>query len=369
MKSKKIVALALTAAMAISMASMTAFAKVDYNDGGKAGDLTVLTAEVTLTKEQYNKALAAGAILKTDADNAEAYTEEPASGTQYISIANLAKYSDLDANYKKLNTATLTFKAWGTAGSAQNLTGTGTGGADKVATDQAKTRVLLSATAKKSDDEYYTAAKLSAEYTTSSTDKDITENLKNIENDKKDEEAAKSRDEQLKAGDEANKAVDNVKTDDGPKTEKATVTGPTAIENSADLHDFKVVNKDMKDSALAWVYQVTKPAGLVDGKNARVTLEAPKGYNPKDYKVAVYHVKGYCTYEKVKGLDIAKTDVTFWANDMSPYVLVLTPTDAVAGTSTGNPSTGDFSAVPVAMLAAAALGATGFVAYKKRKAE
>ena len=52
MKSKKIVALALTAAMAISMASMTAFAKVDYTDGATPASLEKAYATLELTEDE-----------------------------------------------------------------------------------------------------------------------------------------------------------------------------------------------------------------------------------------------------------------------------------------------------------------------------
>ena len=355
MKSKKIVALALTAALTVSAASMTAFAKVEYTDGGTDASLDKVTA--TLTKDSVDAMKA----LDEDKDN-------------NITLAEFGGLKD----YTDLNTGTKTFIGWTTEEEGANAT--------KLLNDDS----VLFTIVEKEEKEYVNfgagvkgtenidkgaqTCTLYAAYKVSTDDKEIAENLKKIEERKAKQDAAKSREDHLNEEDKNHNATDNVNTGSGVETKPANVSRKTdpvdpAGDTSAN-HDLQAAGVNVGANELAWVYEVTAPDKFMSStKNARVTLNLPDGYTTSNYKVTVYHVKGWCSKQKVTGLDIGTYDVTFWANDFSPYVLILTPKGATSGSSTDNPGTGDFSAVPVALLAAAALGATGFVAYKKRKAE
>ena len=112
---------------------------------------------------------------------------------------------------------------------------------------------------------------------------------------------------------------------------------------------------------------------LYAGKNQRVTFEldgVDGGADLAKFGVSVYHIVDWCKAVKVKNVYTSGNKVYIWVDSFSPYVVTLGDGTASTGAAdASNPSTGDFSAVPVALLAAAALGATGFVAYKKRKAE
>ncbi len=335
MKSKKIVALALTAALTVSAASMTAFAGVEYDDGGKAASLENLTATVNLTQEEFDE-------LKGDDDKVS------------FDELGLKDYSDL-------NTGTKTFLGWNTeANGGSTSEGKSLPKGTDDAVDQASKEV-----------------KFKAVYSETTDDDEIAENLKKIEERKAKQDAAKSREDHLNEEDKNHNATDNINTRKGVETQPANVVRKSDTEpvdpagDTSEYHDLKAAGVNVEANELAWVYEVTAPTGFMSStKNARVQLQLPDGYTTSNYKVTVYHVKGWCTKQKVTGLDVGTYDVAFWANDFSPYVLILTPKGATStGTSTNNPGTGDFSAVPVALLAAAALGATGFVAYKKRKAE
>ncbi len=340
MKSKKLVALALTAAMTISMASTTAFAAVTYTDGGADATLEKVTAAIKITKEE-------AAELDVNGDNKITLDE-----------LNLKDYTDL-------NTGTKTFTGW-----AKSEKKSGANVAPLAGTTVVVANVKSAPTTVASG-----MNKLIATYTTTTDDEQIAKNLKAIEERKAKQDAAKTRDEHLKEEDKNHNATDNINTGTGVETKAAKVERKTApidpTDNTSEYHDLKAAGVDVDANELAWVYEVTPPDGFMKTtKNARVQLTLPEGYTTSNYKVTVYHVKGWCSKQKVTGLDVGTYDVAFWANDFSPYVLILTPKGATStSTSTNNPGTGDFSAVPVALLAAAALGATGFVAYKKRKAE
>lgn len=413
MKSKKIIALALTAAMAISMASMSVSAKtVKYNSDTDAlvpanvqatvtiptsetiekkiivnykakNDIPLGTSPVATTPISKDNLITVDAYNKLGADIAKNF--EPVEETHHI-----VKFGDIGLR-KYANTPTTTFYGWAsdkTANTAYDAV-TSTSIVNTKAWGDGKD-LKNSDKAYKNDDEIdldEKATKSGDNYTiyfytlgwTAKSDDDIKNNMKNIED--ADSAAAKKakRSAALAEKDAENSATNNVNTGKGVETKAATVGKPTAAWDTsaknvdvfeAAGHDLKVAGVgDLNKSSLAWVYDVQAPDGLISGKNARVTLDLPTGYTTSGYSVKVWHVQGWCKAERVKNLDIADGDVTFWTNDFSPFVLVLNPRDSIAGTSTGNPSTGDFSAVPVAMLAAAALGATGFVAYKKRKAE
>ncbi len=351
MKSKKIVALALTAALTVSAASMTAFASVEYTDGGSAASLDKVTAKITKDSLEATKAL-----------------DENGDGN--ITLAEFGGLKD----YTDLNTGTKTFIGWTAeeSGEEPETLLSGESVLFKIKDDKS---VFFGPAIKGAQEESDPpSCTLHAAYTTTTDDEQIAKNLKAIEERKAKQDAAKSREDHLNEEDKNHNATDNVNTGSGVETKPANVERKTdpvdpAGDTSAN-HDLQAAGVNVGANELAWVYEVTAPDKFMSStKNARVTLNLPDGYTTSNYKVTVYHVKGWCSKQKVTGLDIGTYDVTFWANDFSPYVLILTPKGATSGSSTDNPGTGDFSAVPVALLAAAALGATGFVAYKKRKAE
>lgn len=423
MKSKKIIALALTAAMAISMAGMSVSAKtVKYNTDQDALVPANVEAKVTVLESEATKVntivrYKAKSDIKLDVTGSNAASTPIVAGQEITAEAYEKLGPNAAANFEPVkedhyfvkfgdlglrtyaNTPTMTFYGWKlaaedaaydkvTSTSIVNTKNWGDGKDLKNSGDAIADSKMIDLTAgvgktvvKGTDSDGNTTYTLCfyALGWTATSDDDIKNNMKNIED--ADSAAAKKakRSAALAEKDAENSATNNVNTGKGVETKAATVGKPTAAWDTsaknvdvfeAAGHDLKVAGVgDLNKSSLAWVYDVQAPDGLISGKNARVTLDLPTGYTTSGYSVKVWHVQGWCKAERVKNLDIADGDVTFWTNDFSPFVLVLNPRDSIAGTSTGNPSTGDFSAVPVAMLAAAALGATGFVAYKKRKAE
>ena len=379
MKSKKIIALALTAAIAISAASMTAFAKeVKYNTETDVKNPEELVATVSLTKDDD---IVKSETTKTYKTTTGATLDSPITQEEYDSLG-----ADTQAKYEEDTTETkyyVLFKDLGLKKFERTITKQQFGWVKGETNDwQTDKDPAKKDSVYKDDDKVYLEVDSGDAFkdltfaTVGRTDTDndtIKKNQEAIDAAASDAKKAADRDAQLAKLDEENGATNNVNTGKGVETKKAEVSDPVAAGDVSEMwtdgHALKVAGLDASLSNLAWVYDVSKPAGLINGKTARAQLKLPSGYTTSGYKVAVYHIKGWCSAEKVKGVNVGTNDVAFWANDFSPYVLVLTPKDAVAGTSTGNPSTGDFSAVPVAMLAAAALGATGFVAYKKRKAE
>ncbi len=325
MKSKKIVALALTAAMAISMASMTAFAA----DVAPGDDQTYV---VTATK----------------ADSA---------GVKFSAIKDQLKPLD--------NTMTKEFVGWAL-----------TKGATTALTD--KSDVIKASTAAGTSVVLYPVWK-------PLSDEQIDANYKAQAEAESKADKSETREDYLKKADaEHNADGKNGYNGQGDVRVETTAVSKQKAQDVIDdfaYHACKVANVD-HNSSMVWVFDVNKINGdLYPGNNARVTLDLTKAnvkgesvnYDLNKFSVKVYHIKDWCKSYSVKGLDISNDtkDVTFWTNDFSPYVVVLSPKEATTseGKSTNNPGTGDFSAVPVALLAAAALGATGFVAYRKRKAE
>jgi LPXTG-motif cell wall-anchored protein len=336
---KKTLAIALTAAMAISAigASVSA-ASVDVKTGVEAWEQTatvkladddisgsdVLTQSSAVKNKKLGK-LSSNNIAKfigwsTEKQTGYAATDATAKYNENTTVADLVSDSVVDAT-KKENTLYPVFR-------------------------------------------YYTSEKERED--TLNGDGDINS----------DDKRAKA----LEEADKANGATDNTKKDDGGvETKQASVIGDTKNPNGLTPEDasdpftdverqhlLKICGYDNENGIIAYVYDVSAPKGLLNGKSARATLPVK---TTSGMKATLYHIVDAYSAKKVTGLNVGSKDVSFWANSFSPYVLVLTPSDSVAGTSTGNPGTGDFSAVPVALLAAAALGATGFVAYKKRKAE
>ena len=346
---KKTLALALVAAMAISMASMTAFAKVEYSDEGKT-DVSTITANVTLTDEEMAKAFpgkyvyADGKLYKYDANKEDKKGDEvEASATDTVAADKVGVTKTYD------DTPTMGFEGWEDVNMTR-AAGTWTG------TAHTKTK-------------------------TYSTDEEIEEHLKEMEKAKKDADTAKDNNDKLQKLDEkygANTKDDNTNGYDG-KTGKAVKITADAGERikkvSDDMSDF--ANHAIKvagvtdDENKTWVFDVKKTDGVFgEGNTARVEFDL--GFTDADlskFTWKVYHIEGWCKAEKVKNVEIVGNKLYVWTDKFSPFVVTRGDVNASAGADASNPSTGDFSAVPVALLAAAALGATGFVAYKKRKAE
>ena len=327
MKSKKIVALALTAAMAISVASTTAFAATV----APGDDQTYV---VTPTKAEL------------------------ASGVQFGAIKDELKPLD--------NTMTKKFAGWAlTEGATTPITKDNTQ-IIKASSPAGTSVVLYPVWTPLSDEEIDANYKAQAE-AESKADK------------------SETREEYLKKADAEHNA-DGKNGYNGQGDVRVETTAISKKKDKEEIDDFayhacKVANVD-SNSSMVWVFDVNKINGdLYPGNNARVTLDLTQAnvkgefvnYDLNKFSVKVYHIKDWCKSSSVKGLDISNDtkDVTFWTNDFSPYVVVISPKEATTseGKSTNNPGTGDFSAVPVVLLAAAALGATGFVAYRKRKAE
>jgi len=96
----------------------------------------------------------------------------------------------------------------------------------------------------------------------------------------------------------------------------------------------------------------------------------------REGKLKVYHIGSDGKSRQVTGIKSTGDGkaVTFKSGFYSEFVLTKDPNARAQageedGASGGNPATGEASTLPVAMLALAALSATGVVAYKKRKAE
>ena len=193
-----------------------------------------------------------------------------------------------------------------------------------------------------------------------------------------DEAKKKAFEDKLKAADESHNATNNHNT--GKKIETAQVdAGDPQKWATADsklyqdiYHDAKVANLGNNDVAFYYQPVGFEEGNLISGKNVRINFKLPDDYTTDNCDVTVYKVDGWCNATKVKKADMMTNgkDIYVWANSTGGrYVIALSPKGASAGSDKSNPATGDFSALPVAMLAVAALGATGFVAYKKRKAE
>lgn len=110
--------------------------------------------------------------------------------------------------------------------------------------------------------------------------------------------------------------------------------------------------------------------GLLDGKYAQVKLSVTDydlgAYQPYLYRI-VYTSSGY-KRQQVEGLDVGKKDITFYTNQLCPHVLVLVPKERLStGSEYDNPPTGDASALPVALFAAASLSGAGALVMRRKR--
>ena len=395
---KKTLALALVAAMTISMASMTAFAKdVAYSDENADTWPEKTVATVSLTKDDMTKtktitsykakeAISTTAVSKAEGDavTLEEYAklaENQSKCEPVESDAWTIKFSDLKLKTFE-NTMTKTFYGWA-VGDDANPDGDywkkdkDPKNKDKVVSDD-KDFTFVAADFD-ANDELNTPLKFCTVGRTDTTEEGIAKNLKAIEDAKNGGDAAQKEKDRLAELDKKYNADGKNAYDKEKKDVEGEVTFTEKKKAADSMDDFyyhaaKVAGVST-DADKTWVYDITMKDGqkLYEGKNQRVTVElngVNKDADLSKFGVKVYHVEGWCKATQIKNVDVKGNKVTFWTNSFSPYVITIG--DGVASTGAAdasNPSTGDFSAVPVALLAAAALGATGFVAYKKRKAE
>jgi LPXTG-motif cell wall-anchored protein len=417
---KKTLALALVAAMTISMASMTAFAKNLYSPEDDKKIPEEVTAQVVLTEKEFKdkggvvgegtKSYKLAAHKKIELSKSQDNTgDAPVDlDPEILAILDGTKLRELIADgtiieetidgaatikFEKLglktfeNTATKTFFGW-KDGTYQ------TPGTCEWKTDHdpkstvykdSDTITMTKKTETIDGDVYvYYTKDFATVGRIDTTDEAIAKNLENIENAKKDKEKAEANKKDLEKWDEEHNATNNVLKRDNDKdvldTAEARVTkmGTKWDNKKAEYwgnddycrHAAQVIGLGDDAGDIYDIYSVEAPKGFLKGKSARITLEPITIKNPGDFNVTVYHVEGWCKAKKVKDFKIIDNKIVLWGDSFSPYVVVYEAKDAAsAGSDASNPSTGDFSAVPVALLAAAALGATGFVAYKKRKAE
>lgn len=120
-----------------------------------------------------------------------------------------------------------------------------------------------------------------------------------------------------------------------------------------------------EDDEIVFVYNVRVPKDyeLITGKKMGVRLQLPSGYTTKGYIPTVFHAP-ITGVQKVENFETGAYEVMFFARDFSPYVLILSPGKV---DKYENPPTGDASAVPVALLAAASLSATGTVLLRRKR--
>ncbi|MBQ4396608.1 MAG: LPXTG cell wall anchor domain-containing protein [Clostridia bacterium] len=337
---KKTLSIALVAAMTLSAVGMSAFAGTDYNAGKVDPSLDKLYAKVDVSD--------AGKFEELDRDaNGEISYEEA-----------------LNMNYTELNTPTKTFKGW-------------------AATQNSAPSSASTSAEKKGNKDLLTAATgvfyVPAVYEVTTDDSKIKENMAAMgDNGKSLEDKLAELDKQYNA--DGNNAYNTETKKD--IAGRATVTRHLKTEDKEGdgfenyfLHAVKVAGVSDADGEKTWVFDVkmANKNKLYAGKTQRVCLEldgVDGGADLAKFGVTVYHIKDWCKAVKVKNVYTSGNKVYIWVDDFSPYAVSLGDGAASTGAAdASNPSTGDFSAVPVALLAAAALGATGFVAYKKRKAE
>lgn len=334
---KKTLALALTAAMAISAVGTTAFAA---------------KAVVPSDKSAFEKYMEVRA------------TDNESTGTA-VTLSEVKDYKDLP------NEDLYKFIGWSKTPQTQALGPTAAAPSDMITKGTPGTSTSHASVG----DKLYPVWQYWK-------DPEEKENAGNSAKDAADKAAKeKAMEDKLKAADETHNATNNYDTgkkfetkqlDAGTATkwDKANQPAATWAEIS---HDGRVA--DLGDNDTAFYYQVSTPAGqtLVTGKSARIDFKLPEEYSTDNCDVTVYKIKDWCTKEKVKKADMMLDGQKLHVWTTAPngrYVVVLSPKGASTGSSDkSNPDTGDFSALPIAMLAVAALGATGFVAYKKRMAE
>jgi len=426
---KKTLALALVAAMTISMASMTAFAKTTYNTQTNVKEPDELVATVTLTPKELAKMNYYQGVKFTVVDKT-AVNAIPALGASYNAGDALAendvkthlgetlsglidsgaikveaddssvtvKFGDL--NIKSLtDTPTQVCYGWTDEGTDNQTDANKSKAQPYWGTDDTepthKDKVYGNSnevTLKKDGDNYVGYfASVGKKLT---TDDAIKEHVEEMEKNKKDAEkaadTAKKNKDKLQELDEkygANIKDDNTNGYDEQSGKAIDITADKVTrkyfegEGKTGMDDFfthaaKIAGapagKD-DDGKKTWVYDVTKTAGkLGEGNTVRVefNLGLADDADLSKFTWKVYHIEGWCKATKVKNVEIVGNKLYAWVDSCSPFVVTRGDVNgASTGADASNPSTGDFSAVPVALLAAAALGATGFVAYKKRKAE
>jgi LPXTG-motif cell wall-anchored protein len=346
---KKTLSIALVAAMTLSAVGMSAFAGgVKYNGGGEGDKIEKLYAEIKIEGEED--------FIKYDKNHDGKLTYGEA----------------LDYNYTDLNTPTKTFRGWvATKDSIAGAKAEITTDADKKVIDK---EAVIATSGNPKATVYVAAA-----YTVTTDDSKIKENMEKINAGKDTSEADKLAELDKKYNADGKNAYGKDKKDvEGAVTIMRHTKKETDIGGAGENyfnHARKVAGVSEDDGVKTWVFDVQMLDGqkLYSGKNQRVCLElegVDGGADLNKFGVTVYHIKDWCKAEKIKNVYTKGNKVYFWNDEFSPYVVSLGDGAASTGAAdASNPSTGDFSAVPVALLAAAALGATGFVAYKKRKAE
>ena len=424
---KKTLALALVAAMTISMASMTAFAEVTYNTKSTVKEPDEVVATASFTEEELLKAggsfakkyiVQGGKNAKTDGIDVTgaANTGTPLGDDQVkiVDATTLQKwiedgivkveddkdtatieFGDIGVDTLK-DSPTKVFMGWekvekteATAEKSKAAPYWGANGTDP--TDKNK---ILKADSKvtlaKDGDKY--VAYFNSVGKTLTDDDAITKHVEEMN--KADKDAKDAADKAKDIADKLQKLDEkygaNIKGDNdfnginkltGEDAKiKASYGRAYKIREGMDdyfTHAASVAGAPSAwadDGVNTWVYSVAIPDGLkvTDGHTVRVEFDLELGDKADLSKFTwkVYHIEGWCKATKVKNVEIVGNKLYAWVDSCSPFVVTRGDINASAGAKdASNPSTGDFSAVPVALLAAAALGATGFVAYKKRKAE
>lgn len=365
---KKTLALALTAAMAISAVSTTAFAASQTVQDKPKLEQQTLTIKVV--DDDKGKPVTTAVAIDKDLPNTSLYkfvgwSEKSKSPADYDTATSDSAALQADPTIRKKGDKTLTLKDLNTVGGeATNAPDTAAGAT--VAEANVDCYKVLYPVFRRwaNQEEYDQYVKDSAD----SADKDA---------------KAKAFEDKLAAADETHNATVNDNTGEEIKTNKVEATDARKWKKDVTpenvvpefYHDGKVA--ELGDNDVAFYYQGKgfkddKDGKLVSGKNTRVEMTLPDKYTTDGMNVTVYKIDGWCNSTKIKkaNMMVNGNKIAIWDNTTTGrYIAVLSPRGASAGTDSSNPSTGDFSALPIAMLAVAALGATGFVAYKKRMAE
>lgn len=152
----------------------------------------------------------------------------------------------------------------------------------------------------------------------------------------------------------------------------ASIAATAKLQTGSGTYSTATINAIKKavgaeDDELVFVYDVTFDSNynLIDGKQVMVRLYLPDKYVTTGYIPTVFHapLTGVTKIDNEK-LDVGTKDVMFFARDFSPYVLILSPGKVE---KYENPPTGDAGAVPIALLAAASLSATGAVLLRRKR--
>lgn len=159
--------------------------------------------------------------------------------------------------------------------------------------------------------------------------------------------------------------------------EDGTVLKVTTASLSADEKTALEAEGGSADGAV--ILDISRTDGSTDGGNVTATIPSLAGK-----KVKIYHIHGGVAEYLGEFTVGANGTVQFSVDSFSTFVFVPVAaagtgsSSASSNTGTGGssnsttvtyntPRTGDFSAVPIALVAVTALGATGAVIYKKRK--